>query len=462
MSKPNIIVIMTDQQRFDTIAALGYPWMKTPNLDRLAHEGAILTQTFCAAPSCVPSRCSFFNGQYPHNIGVFSNHDPWEHSWVENLRDAGYLTVNIGKMHTGPATAECGFHQRFIVENKDRTYDNEKYRFFDEWDKFLLFNSQEKPTRDSYQSGYPGYAHALGAYEWPLDEEYHSDEFVGNMAVQYIMEVSAEEPLFLQIGFPGPHPPYDPPQRYIDMYCNVDILLPCVLEEELANQPPCHGIYRQETIDGNHDGVKWKHHPSKEELLRLRRYYAANMTLIDEKIGGIISALSTRGFLENAIIYFTSDHGDCLGDHGHIQKWNMYDESLRVPSILWSKDRIPAGTTHTALTQQMDVADYLLKEAKIPVPLKWDAQELRLGENHGRDYVYAEHAKDNVWYGSSFMSMVRSNTHKLVFYPEEKYGELYDLVKNPTETINEWDNPLYASIRSDLTQQLLKFRPAVQ
>ena len=106
--KPNIILIMTDQQRYDTIAALGYPWMITPNLDRLAKEGAVLTQNFCAAPSCVPARCSFFTGQYPHAGHVYNNGSRWEHSWAENLRGAGYATVNVGKMHIVPYMSGCG------------------------------------------------------------------------------------------------------------------------------------------------------------------------------------------------------------------------------------------------------------------------------------------------------------------------------------------------------------------
>ncbi len=101
-SRPNIILIITDQQRYDTIAALGFPYAATPNLDRLVREGTTFTQCFVSAPSCAPARASLFTGYYPHTTGIFKNADRWRHSWIERLAAAGYHCVNIGKMHTYP------------------------------------------------------------------------------------------------------------------------------------------------------------------------------------------------------------------------------------------------------------------------------------------------------------------------------------------------------------------------
>ena len=120
MKQPNIVMIITDQQRFDTINALGYPFMNTPNLDRLVNEGVTFTQSYITAPSCAPSRASLFTGQYPHTTGIYKNADTWKHSWIENLAAGGYHCVNIGKMHTYPFETPLGFHERFVVENKDR------------------------------------------------------------------------------------------------------------------------------------------------------------------------------------------------------------------------------------------------------------------------------------------------------------------------------------------------------
>ena len=149
MSRPNIILIMTDQQRADTIGALGASWMHTPNLDRLVREGTAFTECFVTSPVCVASRASLFTGKYPHSCQVFSNFQPWEPTWVGSLARQGYHCVSIGKMHINPYDAAGGFHQRFVVENKDRPlFLEERDRaIYDEWDKALRVRGLEKPSR---------------------------------------------------------------------------------------------------------------------------------------------------------------------------------------------------------------------------------------------------------------------------------------------------------------------------
>jgi arylsulfatase len=459
---PNIILFMTDQQRYDSIRELGAEYMITPHLDRLVQEGVSFTNAFITAPSCVPSRASFFNGRFPLSMGVSRNSSKWENSWVELLQQAGYHTVNVGKMHTVPVQAPCGFDQRFIVENKDRPGGSNVPRgqFFDEWDKFLANSGIEKPSRYTYKTDYNDYENALGAFEWPLDEQYHSDSFVGNMAKWVLEKRRSDRPLFMQIGFPGPHPPYDPPQRWIDQYADVDIPIPKVTLEEMDKQPPAHAVARHVMMNDNFDAVKWKLQPTEAELLRLRRYYAANVSLIDEQIGIILETLETKGYLQDSIVIFMSDHGDSLGDHGHIQKWNMYDSVTRVPVIMWSPDRLAAGERFEGLIQHMDIAATLLDMAGIDAPAGWDAQtlwpQLEHGfvestmmepGNYGRNYVISEHGKDNVYKTIERVTMVRTSGHKLVRYDEETYGELYDLLNDPDELVNLWDAAAYESIR---------------
>ena len=127
MSKPHIVFIITDQQRFDTIAALGHDFVDTPNLDRLVSEGVTFTNCHTSAPSCAPSRASLFTGYYPHTTGILKNADVWKHSWIECLAEqGGYRTINIGKMHTYPYHTPLGFEERYVVENKDRYLDRLK------------------------------------------------------------------------------------------------------------------------------------------------------------------------------------------------------------------------------------------------------------------------------------------------------------------------------------------------
>jgi arylsulfatase len=457
--RPNIILILTDQERYDTIGALGYPWMKTPNLDRLVNEGVAFTKCYCTAPSCVPSRASFFNLQYPHDMGVYDNSFEWRTSWVEWLRDSGYFTVNIGKMHTVPNDAECGFDKRFVVENKDRPHCDSF--FYDEWDKFLRSSGQRKPSRWHYREEHPEYNSRLGAFTWPLEDQYHPDVFVGTMARWFLEEEEEDKPLFLQVGFPGPHPPYDPPERYLRMYDDVDIPVPEIDDEDLALQHVQHNAYRREMIDGNHDAVKWNERPTKEQLLRLRRHYAANMTLIDDEIGKILDLLEKKGRLENSIVVFTSDHGDCLGDHNHIQKWTMYEEIVRVPTVAWSPGNLPAGKKVDGLVQQFDIAQMLLDMAGVETPEFNHAispMPMITDNAPGRDAVFAEHSVTPHMREISIETMIRTENWKLVHCLDRKFGELYDLENDPREVRNAWDNPEYADMKHELLDMIRDWR----
>ena len=222
--RPNIIFIITDQQRYDTIAAQGFPHMDTPVLDRLAIEGASFSNCYVTGASCVPARASLFSGCYPHTTGVINNASGWRHSWVERFASAGYHCVSIGKMHTQPMDEPAGFHTRLVVENKDRSQAIRGREFEDEWDRELHQAGVEKPGKPTYQR-LADYEERLGAYEWPLPGALHSDVFVGSRTVRWLEENPRREPLFLQIGFPGPHPPYDPPADCAAAYLAKDLPL---------------------------------------------------------------------------------------------------------------------------------------------------------------------------------------------------------------------------------------------
>ena len=456
---PNIVFIITDQQRFDTIRALGFPYMDTPNLDRLVSEGVTFTQCHIAAPSCAPSRASLFTGYYPHTTGILKNADLWRHSWVELLATAGYHCVNIGKMHTFPYETPLGFHERYVVENKDRYLEGRYY--FDEWDKGLRAHGLVKQQRELYRLC-PDYRERLGAFEWELPEELHSDFFVGNMATWWIEKYPRTEPLFLQIGFPGPHPPYDPIPHYAEPYLQRELPLPEVTEEELASQPPPFLAMRQHNTEVDHDSVVYLLNPTREQLHRQRAYYLSNVTMIDEKIGQILEALEAKGYLDNAVVVFTSDHGDCLSDHGHSQKWTMYDIITRMPLIVWAPGQFDGGREFDGLCQQMDIAPALLELAGVDIPETMEAQSLLptlRGESwEGRDYVFAEHPRDGILQKIDFMSMVRSREWKLVHFLNEPFGQLFNLTEDPGEMRNLWDDSSAAANKQELLHALLEWR----
>lgn len=459
-SRPNIVFIITDQQRYDTIAGLGFPHVDTPHLDRLVREGVSFDQCHVTAASCAAARASLFKGFFPHTTGILKNADRWRRSWIERLNDSGYYCANIGKMHTWPFLTELGFHERFVVENKDR-YLEGRY-FFDEWDKALRFRGLVKQQREQYRKR-ADYHQALGAFDWELPEDTHPDVFVGDMAKWWIETTPKKDPLFLQIGFPGPHPPYDPVPRYAKPYLEKELPLLPLTSDELDRQPPALKELREHNSEVDHDSVVMPLEVTTEQRHRQRAYYLANVTMIDEKVGEIMQALEENGYADNTIVIFTSDHGDCLTDHGQSQKWTMYEQITRVPMIVWAPGRFKGGTNVQGLVQQMDLGPTILEWAGIEVPPELEAVSLSSALESpatfpGRDYVYCEQVRDAVLTGCDFMTMVRDKTHKLVHFLDEPDGQLFDLIADPNELCNLWNESTAADHKERLLAELREWR----
>jgi arylsulfatase A-like enzyme len=523
-TRPNIVFILTDQQRYDTIAALGYPYMETPNLDRLVREGTTFTNCFITAPSCVPSRCSVFNGCYPHTTGVYKNGDRWTESWVSDLARAGYRCVNVGKMHTVPLTTPLGFHERYVVENKDRFLEG-RY-FFDEWDKALRARGLVKQQRALYRQR-DDYRQRLGAFTWDLDEDMQSDNFVGEMAKWWLDTYPLDQPLFMEIGFPGPHPPYDPTPRWLEHYLDKDLPIREPSETDLAGQPSPMKALRRHMLDIDHDSVVHLANPTKEQRHYQRACYLANVSMIDEQIGAVMDSLQAQGLLDNTAIVFASDHGDCLGDHGHSQKWSMFEEIVRMPAVVWFGEKLRAqvaggraaalaagsgsaagssgtggraGQSVDGLVSLMDLGPTMLELAGIEPPAAMEAVSLlpliqgrplltpaappapdtdaALPEtdravaksdanwdlappppafvgSDGRDYVFAEHGRDNTLDTVDTMTMVRDSRWKMVVFAGTDEGQLYDLVEDPGEETNLFRAPAHRAKKQELTQVLM-------
>ncbi|MDP7051399.1 MAG: sulfatase-like hydrolase/transferase [Verrucomicrobiota bacterium] len=450
-SQPNIIFIITDQQRYDTVNALGFPYVDTPHMDRLVREGVAFTQCYVASASCASARASLFTGYYPHTTGILKNADTWRHSWVELLNAAGYHCVNVGKMHTWPYDAPAGFHERYVVENKDRYLEGRYY--FDEWDKALAARGLAKQQRELYRER-DDYRDSLGSFTWDLPEETHSDFFVGNFAKWWLKNKPVQQPFFLQVGFPGPHPPYDPVPRYLEKYADREVPLQEVNEDDLESQPPPFKVMRQHNVDVDHDSVVHDLNPTNEQRLRQRRHYLANVTMIDEKLGELMDALEEQGLLENSVVIFTSDHGDCLTDHGHSQKWTMYDAIVRVPLMVWAPKYFGGNRKFDGLMQAMDMGAAILEMAGVELPESFEAESvlpaLRGEAWSGREHVFAEQVKDGIYTDGPFMTMVRGQEWKLVHFLGAEYGQLFNLRDDPGEMHNLWDDPGCVDVKREL------------
>lgn len=454
MTGPDIIFILTDQQRFDTIRALGAAHMDTPNIDRLVSEGVTFTNCHVTAPSCVPCRASLFSGYYPHTTGVLANGTPWSRTWVTDLAAAGYHTLNIGKMHTIPYDAPAGFDERVVVENKDRYYEHRW--FIDDWDRALAAHGLVKQQRTQYRER-ADYRESLGAFTWELPPHLQSDNYVAEMAKFWLRTKPIEKPLFLQIGFPGPHPPYDPTPDLAEKYMARDIPLPDG-DEDLDALPPALVEKRRHDVEVDHDSVAWSMTPTRAQLHKMRAYYAANVEMIDRQVGEILDILEEQGRLDNAIIIFASDHGDLMGDHGLSQKWACYEEVTRVPLIVRAPKRFAGGRQIDALVQLFDLAPTILEWAGVAVPPTMEAISLNPAlegaEFAGRSHVFAEQGGDVNFTGVDYMTMVRSKTHKLIHYRGQSYGQLFDLTADPGEKHNLWKVPEAAGEKAELLDVL--------
>lgn len=446
--KPNIIFILTDQQRYDTIAALGHPHMTTPNMDRLVRHGVSFQNAFCPGATCVASRSAIFTGMYAHNTGTYS-FNAWSHhrTWVHELADHGYHCVNIGKMHVVPTYDNLGFHERVVVENPQNKLAVTDGRE-DEWGRYLSMHDKTRPQ--NRQRLDPDWKSKYQGVPWHMEEHLHSDVFVGHSALAWIRRHRPTKPVFLQIGFPGPHEVYDPLPRHYEWYEHRDVPKPVIKEGELAGKPPQHTAHQDYFSRADGEAQVDLREATEDDIVRMRRHYYAKVTTVDEQLGKVLDALEQSGYLEHAIVVFASDHGDMLGDHRLPYKWLMYESVVRVPLIVWDTRNSKSGSSDQ-LVSLIDIGPSLLEAAGIPVPAYLDGRSF-MPLVHGRsgfsrDYVLCE---DN------YLTMIRNRQYKMIYYTgQEDDGELYDLHGDPNEWKNVFHDPAYADVKRELQLELL-------
>jgi arylsulfatase A-like enzyme len=437
----NIVVIKTDQQRSDTIGAWGNPHMITPHMDRLVREGTSFTNAYCCGATCVASRAAFYTGQFPHNTGCYA-FEPWTHnrSWVSDIKDAGYHTAAMGKVHHIPFPDMMGFDERVIAEN----FPNMEVSY-DDYANYLKAEGQESPCRLMTRDG--EWLKKCTSDVFPLEEKYHVDQFVGRMATRWIQDYKRDEPFFLHVGFQGPHDPYDPPRRLLDLYADRDVPLPHFDENGLEARPPQYARFMEASRNPNKFdiappyGVWATDLTDKEEadFRRMRRHYFAKITGIDEQVGEILNALEEKGLMDNTLILFTSDHGDNLGDHEMMYKWLMTEQALHVPLMVRLPGGERGGAVDAGLFTQMDIGPTLLTALGLAVPARLDGQSnwKRLTEGDRSE------EPDRVYCEDNYLTMVRSRERKLIYYAGQPEEEYFDMQADPWEEHNLAKDPDY-------------------
>ena len=452
MNQPNILFIMTDQQRADAMGCSG-GWVKTPNLDRIASEGIFFPNAVTTSPVCIPARVSLITGRYPHNTHIWHNceHDmsPNTSTWWQSIRDAGYRTSLFGKTHLhhhhGDLRDREDLIQAYGMDDIDeiagprasarcRTYMTERWAEKGLWEKY----------QEDYAERFQNKPWIARPSALPLEE--YADVYVGQQAKGYLQNYNREEPWFCHVSFGGPHEPWDTPEPYASMYRPEDMPAP-------AGGGDSSDL---SVVNGNLSRIRQRapENRSKEDVAALRANYAGNVSLIDDQIGEILDVIEQRGELDNTVIIFSSDHGEMNGDHGLIYKEHFLNGAVRVPLLVRTPETVHgemAGTANYSPVEWIDIGPTLVETA---------GGELR-HQQFGRSLcpVLEDSITEHRSFAVSEISrelMIMDRQWKCVFNRNGEPYLLFDQINDPEETVNRVDDPGLADLVHQMQDELFQ------
>lgn len=451
----NVILMLADQLRADCLGCYGNNEVKTPNIDNLAANGTLFSQAFSQHPQCVPSRSSICTGRYPHNNGSLSNHTAMsscEYTIAEHFKDSGYTTYCAGKLHLYDEKEKAGYQYKMMCggQQSDAVTPEVLREDYKTW---LKENGYWEKAKEAYAiHGTEDYWANFRSNTNPIPSEAYFDSWVGDRALEFINRhksgVNKNKPFFMFIGFPNPHIPFDAPEPYASMYDPKSISIPETFTISLKNKPPQQELYKREGRRENFNNL------SEDVLRRVIAYYYGSITLVDDQVGKVVEALKNNNMEEDTIVVFISDHGELLGHYGmlikSVDKYPMlYDVGIHVPLII----RIPEGRRNNSINEMIELIDIYptLAESCELEDNPWcqgysQKESLLGGKVKKRDFVFFE---------TGTVKGIRGEQYKLVYYPHQEYGELYDIVKDPLEKNNLFFLPDYEKIKESMTKALL-------
>lgn len=422
--RPPIILLMTDQHRGDALGCAGNRTVHTPHLDALARDGTRFTHAYSAVPSCTPARAGLLTGYAPWHHGLLGYGriaERYPHEMPRLLSDAGYHSFAVGKLHFHPQRNLHGY----AAARLDESGRVESPDFVSDYRRWFR---EQAPTLDPDATGIGWNDHRAAPYVLP--EALHPTAWTGRTAVEFVEQYDRQEPMFLTVSFARPHSPYDPPKRCLDRYAEARVAGPVVGDWAGAFAT------RMEASDAPQGDYGRPH------AIESRRHYYANISFIDEQVGLILDALRRRGLYDRALILFTSDHGDMLGDHHLWRKTYPYEASTRVPLLLkWPKgmtSEAPRGGHLDDVVELRDILPTMLDAAGRPTLPALDGSSLLTLVRHRfapwRDSLGLEHATcyrpDNDW------AAVTDGQWKFVFNFHTGEEQLFDLLNDPGECRN--------------------------
>ena len=452
MTTPNILFLMTDQQRWDAMSCSG-DWVQTPNLDRIASEGVRFTNCVTTSPVCIPTRLSLATGLYPHNTHVWNNMNhqmPAETpTWMQAVREAGYRTSLFGKTHLHPHNGDLREREDLMnAYGLDDVNEIGGPRASAKVLSHMTAEWEEKGLWDAYQADYRERFSTKPHLVRPstLGFENYADVYVGQQAKQYLQDYDRQEPWCCWVSFGGPHEPWDTPEPYASMY-NPEDMPPAV------QRPPT-----EERPRGHLDQLMQRVNPTFEpgEIGRLRANYAGNVTLIDDQIGEILDAIEARGELENTIIVYTSDHGEMNGDYGLIYKSNFLNGAVRIPLLVRTPkasglQTLPPGTICDSPVEWIDIGPTLVEMVggelqhrqfgKSLCPVLTDSERTH------REFAISEIEGE---------IMLLNREWKAALNTDGEVYLLFDVENDPDETHNLVGKPEVADVEAALRPQILE------
>jgi arylsulfatase A-like enzyme len=449
-SRPNIVVVCTDQHRFD---AVGYvsDHVSTPTLDRLAAEGTVFERCYTTSPVCSPSRASMMTGKFPHAHGLWANGVtlPGGSPLLSRLlADAGYRCGLVGRWHLS-ATAEGrteprqddGFSSFVWADAPDQESPENAYHRWLEREFPELWAEREGNGEHPF-ADLPAEAHFT---RWAIGEAL---EFVGGG------DDDGEAPFFLVVNLFDPHHPFTAPAEQLERYRDValpDPVRPPVPED---GTPPLHGLL----ASGLASPAAAFRDLAAGELDEIRRSYLAMVSHLDAELARLVARLDESGAAQDTLVIVTSDHGEMLGDHGQLLKGPLfYEPAVRVPLVMRWPGRIASGGRCDELVQGVDLFATCLAAADVEPSLATVSRDLVAiseGSARGRGFALCEYRDSARPLDPPVLAtMLLKDGLKLVVYHSsgpggDPTGELYDLADDPDELVNLWHEPRYETAKS--------------
>ncbi len=429
-SKPrNVVFILSDDHRYDFMGFLGKPqFLETPNMNRMAREGAHLPYAFVTTSLCSPSRASILTGQYSHRHGVVDNNSlipEGTQFFPQYLQQSGYQTAFIGKWHMG--------HQK----------DDPRSGF----DKWVSFRGQG----DYYNC-------QLNVDGKQVQAKKHISDELTDHAVNWLKnERDRSKPFFLYLSHKAVHAMFEPAKRHLGKYENVELEYPRSMadtEENYKGRPR----WVKEQRNSWH-GVDYMYHGQMDFDTFYKRY-CETLLSIDESIGSVLKCLEEMGVADSTLVFYMGDNGFSFGEHGLIDKRHGYEESMRVPLLARCPEIIRPGTKVEQLVQNIDIAPTILHAAGLQTPDNMDGKSfLPLLEGHNvnwRDAIFYEYYWERNFPQTPTVHAVRTERYKYLHY----HGiwdtdELYDLQNDPEEMTNLIDEPEHEQLITELNKRLL-------